>query len=206
LTGTYIELLERFYRKERGWLIRECTGRSALSEPFCRSLASSFSAPAPNSGAWWAIDYHLDWLAGVSQWRPTEADRVYGDRKMAFSIEDVDLIVATPEHLFLIEAKAAGSWSNAQLASKVARLDNICPGGKLFIPSTGEKVIVHFGILSVRRAARVATSGWPHWAVDGKTPFIIEPEVPGPWTKLAVRRVSQTSEAELRWRIIETAT
>lgn len=207
MTAAYIDLLERFDRKERGWLMRECTGnRGALSGPFCRSLADAFSVPVPASTAWWAIDYHLDWLAGVSQWPGAKSNEVYRGGGVTCSIEDVDLIVATPDNLFLIEAKAAGSWSNAQLASKLARLNKICSDGKFRIRSTREEVPVHFGILSIRESVRVDTSGWPQWALNGKAPFIIKPEVPGPWTKLAVQRVGPTDQAEIQWRIIETAT
>ena len=110
MTAKYIDLLERFDRKERGWLIRECTGgRGALSATFCGALASAFGVPVPASTAWWTIDYHLDWLAGVSQWPGSLSDNPFLGGGVTCSIEDVDLIVATPKHLFLIEAKAAGA-------------------------------------------------------------------------------------------------
>ncbi|PZQ57776.1 MAG: hypothetical protein DI570_19590 [Phenylobacterium zucineum] len=205
--AAYIDTLERFDRKERGWLIRECVGgRGALSGPFRSALASAFSTPAPDSAAWWTIDYHLDWLAGVANWSGNASEEVHSGGGVTGSIEDVDLIIAISDHLFLIEAKAAGSWSNGQLQSKLARLDRICPAGKLRVRSTGDEVKVHFGILSIRPAVRVDTSQWPEWALNGAAPFVVRPEAPGSWSKLAVQRVGPASETEIQWRIIETAT
>lgn len=78
--ATYLDLLERFDRKERGWLIRECTGgRGALSEAFCSALAAAFGLPLVDSAAWWTIDYHLDWLAGVSNWSGVASERFSPD-------------------------------------------------------------------------------------------------------------------------------
>ena len=207
MSTTYIDLLERLDRKERGWLIRECTGgRGALAEQFRSALASSFTMPVPDAAAWWTIDYHLDWLAGVSNWSGSSPDEVHAGGGVTCSIEDLDLIVATPDHLYLIEAKAAGSWSNAQLASKLARLDKICPDGTLHVRSTAEVIQVHFGILSIRPAARVDTTRWPGWALNGEAPFIVRPESPGSWSKLAIQRVSSLRGPETQWRITETAT
>lgn len=204
--GTYIDLLERFDRKERGWLIRECTGgRGALAGQFCSALAHAFSVPMPDAAAWWTIDYHLDWLAGVANWSGSASGEVHSGGGVTCSIEDVDLVVAVPNHLFLIEAKAAGSWSNAQLASKLARLDKICPSGTLRVRSTAEEIHVHFGILSIRPAARVDTSRWPGWTLNGDAPFIVIPEAPSSWSKLAVQRASSKGGGKLQWRIVETA-
>lgn len=207
LGTTYIDLLERFDRKERGWLIRECTGgRGALAEHFRSALARSFSVPVPDVAAWWTIDYHLDWLAGVANWSGSASGEVHSGSGVTCSIEDVDLVVAVPDHLFLIEAKAAGSWSNAQLASKLARLNKICPGGALRVRSTTEEIQVHFGILSIRPAARVDTSNWPAWTLNGEAPFFVQPEALGSWSKLAVQRVASEGDGEIQWRIVETAT
>lgn len=207
LGKSYIDVLERFDRKERGWLMRECVGgRSALSARFCSALGRSFGDPDPASDAWWTIDYHLDWLAGASRWPGEASNEVYRGGGVTCSIEDVDLIVATPAQLFLIEAKAAGSWGNEQLRSKVARLDQICPGGRLHIRSTGQTVTVRFGILSIRQAVRVNTEGWPPWALKDGRPFVVEPEVATPWAKLAVQRANSPTEGELEWRIVQTGT
>lgn len=202
---SYVDVLERFDRKERGWLVRECTGgRGALAARFCESLGSCFGTPAPTPDAWWTIDYHLDWLAAASRWEGFRSNRTYEGEGVTGTIEDIDLIVATPAQLMLIEAKAAGSWSNSQLRSKLKRLEKICPGGKLHFQSTGETIDVQFGILSIRRATRVDTMEWPAWALRNGTPNIVFPENATPWDKLAVQRVSEINAREIEWRIVST--
>jgi hypothetical protein len=63
-------ILERFNRKERNLLIRDilgCRGKPLLlASDFCERLAKTVGIPKESvEGAWWATDFHFDWLAGA---------------------------------------------------------------------------------------------------------------------------------------------
>jgi hypothetical protein len=63
-------ILERFNRKERNLLIRDilgCRGKTLLlASGFCERLAKTVGLPKESlEDAWWATDYHFDWLAGA---------------------------------------------------------------------------------------------------------------------------------------------
>jgi len=93
-----------------------------LADAFCRVLGQTFGDPSPPPDSWWTTDYHLDWLAGASLWRKEHPCEIHVGR-VTGTIGDVDIIVAAPDYLYLIEAKAAGSWNNGQLIRKVKLLD-----------------------------------------------------------------------------------
>jgi hypothetical protein len=78
--------------------------------------------------AWWAMDYHFDWLIGAlhlyeggEQNKPIEKYRnlIQGTQ------EDMDLVIAFDKTLILIEAKGVTSWGNGQLNDKVDRLEKL---------------------------------------------------------------------------------
>jgi hypothetical protein len=60
---TLVKALEKFNRKERYWLIRSALGESSekLDSKFCDLIYGKHSIEVPED-AWWAMDYHLDWL------------------------------------------------------------------------------------------------------------------------------------------------
>jgi hypothetical protein len=64
-TRTLSECLELFNRKERYWLIRNVLGEPAsdfpLSQSFRERLSETIQISIP-CGAWWEMDYHIDWL------------------------------------------------------------------------------------------------------------------------------------------------
>ena len=79
--------------------------------------------------AWWAMDYHFDWLVGAlhlyrkeygnSNVTKNETNLIKGNQ------EDVDLIVCFKQTLILIEAKATSGWNEKQLHSKFDRFEAI---------------------------------------------------------------------------------
>jgi hypothetical protein len=174
-----------------------------LADAFCRVLGQTFGDPSPPPDSWWTTDYHLDWLAGASLWRKEHPCEIHVGR-VTGTIGDVDIIVAAPDYLYLIEAKAAGSWNNGQLIRKVKLLDEICPGGCLTFSSLGQSVRVRFGLLSIGRVKRVSTDGWPEWMLQDDRPFVLDLQGPGRQNHLTVQRVSDRGVTPLRWKIVET--
>lgn len=175
-SGDYIELLERFDRKERGWLIRQCTGgRSLLSERFCSAVGQTFRVEPPKRDAWWTIDYHLNWLAAVSHIGNGDEVEIYTGGIVKNNSEDIDLVIATSDRLFLIEAKAVGSWGNGQLQSKLQRLRELCPEGRLTIRKLGQVVDVSFGLTSIRPPMKLDYKDWPSCWLNGSEAYWMEP-------------------------------
>jgi len=63
-------IIERFNRKERNLLIRDildCRGKPLPSgSDFCERLTKTVEiSKSQLEGAWWATDFHFDWLAGT---------------------------------------------------------------------------------------------------------------------------------------------
>ncbi len=65
LPQTLVECLKAFNRKERYWLLRNALGAPALelllSGAFRDRLGKLLDTDIP-SDAWWAMDYHIDWV------------------------------------------------------------------------------------------------------------------------------------------------
>jgi hypothetical protein len=63
------DVLKRFNRKERNLLVRAVLGDEQkpllLSDQFRKDIASKLRIEI-QPDAWWATDYHINWLAGVS--------------------------------------------------------------------------------------------------------------------------------------------
>ena len=129
------EILERFNRKERNLLVRDLLdcqpGVTPLSEDFCDRVGKALGIRIPQT-AWWATDYHLNWIAGaMALWRDGEnaigvsqATNQEDDplRKLVQrNQEDADLLIAFDQTLVLIEVKAFGYFTNKQIDSKVQR-------------------------------------------------------------------------------------
>lgn len=134
-------ILERFNRKERNLLIRDilgCPGEPLhLASDFCERLAKTTGIPKQAvEGAWWATDFHFDWLAGAllifmkgeTQSPQNNLSQQDSQSKLVMgNQEDLDLVVVahgatTPYHMILIEAKAYGHFTTEQYRSKLKRL------------------------------------------------------------------------------------
>ena len=127
--ATLAETLERFNRKERHWLIRDAVGAvaSKLDGSFLQRVEQVVRLRDPgfqiDPAAWWAIDYHLDWLVAAlhtlehgerSARKPQPNER----RLVRGSQQDIDLVIASGRSLVLVEAKGVGSWLNEGLKDK----------------------------------------------------------------------------------------
>jgi hypothetical protein len=143
------ETLERFNRKERNLLVRAILGNKEkplqLSKGFRCRVAEALEIKAIDENAWWATDYHYDWLAGalavhlegegaVKKPRPNRSSQESSDqpkqrRLVEGNHEDADLIIASDSDLILVEAKAYGAWSNKQMRSKLVSQAGIAAAG-----------------------------------------------------------------------------
>jgi len=137
------ETLERFNRKERCLLVRAVLGdnekKLLLDKAFLKEVATELNiTPIDQKTAWWATDYHYDWLAGALAIHiEGEEGEIHKPRtnlsatseppKQRYLVEgnqeDADLVIASGSDLILIEAKAYGAWTNKQMTSKLARLE-----------------------------------------------------------------------------------
>lgn len=135
------QILERFNRKERHLLVRDILGHTSekglpLSEHFRSDIGKTLNLTV-SAGAWWATDYHLDWLAGaltlyalgsqanLQTTYPNPKKPVTGRKLVEGNQEDADLVIADGQNLIIVEAKAYGSWSNDQATSKIQRWENL---------------------------------------------------------------------------------
>lgn len=127
-----VQLLRRFNRKERYWLVVDALGQAAaqLSDVYRRRLGGILGIEVP-CDAWWAMDYHFDWLHAalfcLSREVSPDALGVQSntDTRITGSQEDIDLIVAFDKTLILIEAKGIGAWSREQIKSKTSRIKTL---------------------------------------------------------------------------------
>jgi hypothetical protein len=170
------DLLEKFNRKERFWLLRDLIGSPFLqiSPEFRSKVAEEIGRPIPEK-VWWAFDYHIDWLVAalrtfpaqpeLNRWHDNAVSEIKGNQ------EDFDLVIAFDEEIILIEAKT-GYFSNSQLKSKLSRLNGIVNiDGR-----TNSGVTVSF-ILSapLRELKTLNVEGYfPPWALKIGKPFRIE--------------------------------
>lgn len=117
-----VDMLRKFNRKERYWLLRNALGSKSevLDEDFRSRLAKSVDFEIPKS-AWWAMDYHFDWMVGalhmlsngnLNEPEAKENELVTGSQ------EDIDLLIAFDKTLLFVEAKADTSWNTEQWDSK----------------------------------------------------------------------------------------
>lgn len=130
---TLVEALRKFNRKERYWLIRNALGENSekLDPKFRESLEGALSIQVPEN-AWWAMDYHLDWLVGALHLSICKGEGAAYKRQcdknqelVKGTQEDVDLVIAFEKTLIFIEAKGDAGWDDRQVNSKIGRLQNI---------------------------------------------------------------------------------
>jgi hypothetical protein len=129
---TLTQCLEVFNRKERYWLIRNCCGNGEnLALPLGEKFRAKLEAINELRGidfenAWWAMDYHIDWLiAGLTLYQEQNVGktRIQNDGyKICGTQEDFDFIVCSGNTLIFIEAKLSSGWDKTQLSKKLKRL------------------------------------------------------------------------------------
>lgn len=126
MTGLVAKLKQQ-NAKERYWLLSAALGQPKLGEEYREALKRATGWVVPPN-AWWAMDYHLDWLAcaATGSWEPGKVQELRVPGWKLGSQEDVDLIVAWDEgkttKLVLVEAKGVTSNSNSQVRSKFTKL------------------------------------------------------------------------------------
>lgn len=220
------DILERFNRKERNLLLRDALGHRAvrlrLSEDFRRRVAEELGiAGEIPEDAWWATDYHIEWLAGALAFHAEgkgALDAIWpnpgpkGCRLVEGNQEDVDLLIAWDEEIVLVEAKAYGNldkygtFKNAQVTSKLARLD-LLQRYHTHLPRAAERqpVRIHFLLASPERPQRL-TATWPDWARKKADVSWIPLELGVTAPVLAVTRCDMDGRSSAKgncWRILE---
>ncbi|WP_238384332.1 hypothetical protein [Teichococcus vastitatis] len=180
MVSTLADVLERFNRKERNLLIRDALGHKnaplRLGADFRRRVAEKLDI---TSGipevAWWATDYHIGWLAGALTLymkgetalnKPQPNELLEGRRLVEGNQEDIDLLIAWDDELVMIEAKAYGAFGNAQIASKLARLDLLHKHYLSLHSDNARPVRFHLLLTSPRPPQKLAAA-WPSWGCRG---------------------------------------
>lgn len=123
------DVLKTFDRKERNWLLRDALGNPPLSAKFRErlqdALAPSVAGIVIPPDAFWAMDFHWNWLVAALAELEGPGRTHAADGAVVPNQEDIDLLVAFGNTAVLVEAKATGSWSNKQIASKLSRLGHL---------------------------------------------------------------------------------
>lgn len=187
---TLIERLEQLNRKERFLLMQAAIGKEqfVLGEEFRKAVGAALKLNIP-AGAFFAIDYHLDWLYVAIISCLEEQDLYPNDIGINQNQEDIDLLIAFDEgdvtHLVLIEAKGVTSWGRGQIASKLRRLLVICEALRRDPPIL---VQTHFLLTAPYKSEHLTRNeltaiepgtSLPDWVfVDGALPWIVlKPQV-----------------------------
>ena len=219
------DILERFNRKERNLLIRDILGCRdkplPLAKDFCQRLANASGIdPELLESAWWATDFHFDWLAGalLTFMKGEILVRQENDQKLVMgNQEDIDLVVvahdpsaATPHQLILIEAKAYGYFTNQQWESKVTRLERLYAFYKGLELDPDRRIQFHYVLYSMTKPTRLNPKPLPWKPQDGKEPVPIqhiELKLAFPMSSiLAVARCNEAEEPDAKgafWKCIK---
>jgi hypothetical protein len=173
--GPLANVLERFNRKERNLLIREILGYRDRIPPldieFREALAKTIGIlPKYLDGAWWATDFHFDWLAGALltfMKGESQMPQDNGSYLIKGTQEDVDLVVVTHDptattlhHLILIEAKAYGHFSTEQYESKIARLKVLFEFYEELGKESPHKITFHYVLFSPTSPPKLIPMSW----------------------------------------------
>ncbi|GJD44200.1 hypothetical protein AFCDBAGC_2065 [Methylobacterium cerastii] len=170
---TLTEALQRFNRKERHWLVRDALGPASarLGENFADRVQAAIRLRDQSfkidRGAWWAIDFHIDWLVAALHMLRHGSETVAIPQLNAPMIvtgsqQDIDLVIASESTLVLIEAKGVGSWAGAGLDSKVARLSAL-PSSVVNLDGKSGEIQLHFVLCSPGKPPCLDTSAWNSW-------------------------------------------
>jgi hypothetical protein len=185
------DILDQFNRKERNLLIRDALGHSSsqalsLDEAFRNRIGAALGGLQIPKDAWWATDYHLNWIAGALVLR-RYGEEAIGSAQIDISVdsprrlversqEDVDLLIAFDTTMILVEVKAFGYFSNKQIDSKLDRWRLLKRQSEL----PGSNVIFHFMLMSRAKPTRLnpppndLLSGmreWPHAVLNVHSPL-----------------------------------
>jgi len=178
-------ILERFNRKERNLLIRDildCRDKPLpLAGDFCERLAKIVGISKESlDGAWWATDFHFDWLAGalLTFMKGETLSRQDNHSKLIMgNQEDLDLVVVvhvpaatTPHHLILIEAKAYGHFTTEQYRSKVTRLERLYAFYRELERESPHKISFHYVLYSPTKPAKLVPMSLPWQSNDATVP------------------------------------
>lgn len=181
-----VKTLERFNRKERYWLIRNALRESSqnLGGTFTEKLSAVLGITIPGD-AWWAMDYHLDWLIGALHLLKRGKVDVpeANDDLIAGTQQDMDLVIAFERTLILIEAKADTSWSNEQLNEKVARFKQIFDVERNLIGD----LQIYFVLMSPKESEGIKpeSGNWPSWMTNGNNePLFLKLEMPSDFLRV----------------------
>lgn len=193
LSTSLIQQLEMFNRKERYWLLRNAIGELhsdlPLSSSFRERLGAVIKQNIPED-AWWAMDFHIDWLFGalvldrIGSARPElfsnplapEAPKIPSRRLIRGTQEDFDLVIAFDRTIILIEAKGVTNWGNEQLASKCRRLQEWDQLSEQVVSSSdAPKPVDMFIVLtSPKRSSQLNPLDWPSFIrLDSGVPFFL---------------------------------
>lgn len=185
------ETLRLFDRKERHLVVQNClgTGAGTMCQDFCarltQTLGRRLQAPVATS-AWWAADYHLEWLIGALFWHSEvdpidlERPRLNEPELIRGNQEDIDLIVAQGNDVILVEAKGHTSWDNEQLTRKVERLRSICDDeGVVRQCDPAHPIRLHLILMSINKPSKVNHGDWPAWTLSEDKPYWMELKATG---------------------------
>ena len=189
-----IDLLSRFNRKERFFLVRQALGHEGGAKGFTlapgfrgnlRDAIDAIKVEVPDTAVAW-MDYHLDWIA-ASLWAYENPESVgkavhNADKVATGTQQDIDLLIAFKGGddycLVLLEAKGDDAWSNDQLREKAERLTKIFGPDGTNYPG----VKPYFCLTSPRKPQKLETKCWPTWMRrDGKDPYYwLKLDLPSP--------------------------
>lgn len=216
-----VKCLAKYNRKERYWLIQNALGEPEkqlkLTREFRDRLFGVIDIAIP-CNAWWATDYHINWLFGAfildrygpltcELANPWSAGKLNGlpRRLIQGNQEDFDLIIAFDRTIILIEAKVVGSWSNKQIDSKCQRLQDWADLSDKVVPSeckplaasgTQTPLNVFMVLASPKCPEKLKDSEWPSFVtVENGKPFFLPLRLPtAPEKFLVPQRLSKNSE------------
>lgn len=170
-----LHVLERLNRKERFFLFKSVIDDHCfvLSDHIRHQLQEHLSLDIPRT-AFFAIDYHLDWLyAALMLHQTKDVTKLYKIDVVRINEnqEDTDLLIAYRDtasyHIVLVEAKGTGTWTNKQLQSKVHKLQSMFG---VHLEQCPADVQIHFVLTSPRKPQQTILDGWPAWLLgkDGQ--------------------------------------
>jgi hypothetical protein len=218
-------VLERFNRKERNLLIRDILDKPLhLGSDFCERLAKAVGIPKESvDRAWWATDFHFDWLAGAlltfmkgeTQNRQDNVSRHQSHSRLVMgNQEDLDLVVVAyvpaatmPYHLILIEAKAYGHFTSDQYQSKVSRLELLYAFYKELERESQHKISFHYVLYSPAKPTKLVPLPLPWQSNVATVPEHIHLELMLPKSPiLTVARCDDKGALDIKgdfWRCVK---
>jgi hypothetical protein len=214
--------LERFNRKERNLLVRDILGTPGetldLANDFCERLARTVGISNEFlKGAWWATDFHFDWLAGalLTFMKGETYGRRDNDSKLVMgNQEDLDLVIAAhatsagmPHHLILIEAKAHGHFTTRQYRSKVSRIERLYAFYKELEKESPHTISFHYVLCSPTKPTNLDPMilPWQSGAENRTGPLYLELALPTS-SILSVTRCNDKDDPDKKghhWRCLK---